>query len=125
MKCELGETNPPNPHNPPPNGSADHPPVTNRSSRNGKDQPIGAHVRYTGQYHAGTTPGPRMQDIGADARRAGVRTAVGTWELEQGYEYALAADDERDHRRAIRNVFALPEANVSGAATDLDKESFE
>ena len=59
-------------------------------------------THFNGQYYAGEAVGPRMQDIAADVKRTWIRTAVGDWELEKGFSSALAADDERDRRAAMR-----------------------
>jgi hypothetical protein len=59
-------------------------------------------VHFSGQYYASDPVGRRMQDIGTDLKRARLRAAVGKWELDVEYKRALAADDERDRRRAVR-----------------------
>jgi hypothetical protein len=45
-----------------------------------------------------------VQDIAIDIKRSRLRTAVGSWELKTAYEQAVAADDERDRRNAIRTA---------------------
>ncbi len=74
--------------------------------------------RYSGQYHAASPPVERMQDLTAAAKRSRLRVAVGSWELEVGFERALAADDERDRRRQMREDAALVGIAVSGAALE-------
>jgi hypothetical protein len=111
LKCEDGETNPPNPHNPPPNRT-DLLPIAAAARAN--DLPAG-RTRYSSQYHAATVPGAEMRDIGAEVRRFRLRAAVGWWELDRGYEHALAADDERDRRRVMRQTAATAESIPNGS----------
>jgi len=59
-----------------------------------------------------------MQDLAADAKRSRLRIAVGNWELKVGFERALAADDERDRRRQLREDAALAGMAVSGTALE-------
>ena len=61
-------------------------------------------ANFNSQYRAGEPVGPAMRDIEADAKRSRLRAAAGNWELEKAFEWALAADDERDRRRAMREV---------------------
>jgi hypothetical protein len=113
LKCEDGETNPPNPHNPPPN-QTDLVPIALAGRLN--DSPAG-RTRYSSQYHAATVPGAEMRDIGVEARRSRLRTSVGWWELDRGYEHALAAEDERDRRRAMRQAAATSKSIPNGSNT--------
>jgi hypothetical protein len=70
-------------------------------------------THFSGQYHASDPVGRRMQDIATDLKRARLRAAVGKWELDTQYERALAADDERDRRHAMRQAVALASPTVS------------
>ena len=85
---------------------------------------------YSGQYQASDPPATRIQDLAADAKRSLLRVAVGNWELETGFQRALAADDEADRRRTMREAQASgtqvlavavaesPDASAERAATE-------
>ena len=73
---------------------------------------------YTGQYHAASPPAARMQDLTVAAKRSRLRVVVGHWELRVGFERALAADDERDRRRQLREDAVLAGIAVSGTALE-------
>ena len=123
MKYEVGETNPPNPHNPPPSGSDGVGSASSRGPRRTKRNPPAGRKRYSGQYHAGDDPGSEMRDIGPAARRSRLRTVVGDWELNQAYAHALAADDERERRSTMRLVSMLPPDGANEAALDGQEPS--
>jgi hypothetical protein len=74
-------------------------------------------IHFSGQYYASDPVIGRMQDIATDLKRAGLRAAVGKWELDTEYKRALAADDELDRRRAMR------EAAVAAPPTNSEQEA--
>jgi hypothetical protein len=73
-------------------------------------------IHFSGQYYASDPVIGRMQDIATDLKRAGLRAAVGKWELDTEYKRALSADDERDRRRTMREVVAAPPLNSEQGA---------